>query len=102
MVLELVYGIPRGQDLGGAVDSTVGETMSLPSESQHSDPVVPQAPDVMTVREVAEYLRIKPARVYELATAKKLPGSKVGRQWRFRRIHVIEFLDRTLNLNCRW
>ena len=37
----------------------------------------------MTVRQVAEYLQLSPAKVYELARAGDMPASRVGRQWRF-------------------
>ena len=42
-------------------------------------------PPVMTVDEVAEYLRIPRGSVYKLAQRGKIPGQKVGRHWRFRR-----------------
>ncbi len=39
--------------------------------------------DVLTADEVAEYLRIHPYTVRRLARAGKLPGSRIGGQWRF-------------------
>lgn len=39
--------------------------------------------DVLTVEEVAEYLRIHPYTARRLARAGKIPGFKVGGQWRF-------------------
>ena len=39
--------------------------------------------DVLTAEEVAEYLRIHPYTVRRLARDGKLPGFKVGGQWRF-------------------
>ena len=39
--------------------------------------------DVMTLNEVAEYLRIPRSTTYKLAQEGKLPGQKVGRHWRF-------------------
>ncbi len=42
-------------------------------------------PDVMTVQEVAEYLRLNQMTVYKLAQEGKIPAVKVGRVWRFRR-----------------
>jgi excisionase family DNA binding protein len=50
------------------------------------------APPVMTIAEVAEYLRIPRASVYKLAQQGRIPCQKVGRHWRFRR----EALDRWL------
>jgi excisionase family DNA binding protein len=42
-------------------------------------------PDVMTLTEVAEYLRIPKSTAYKLCQERKIPGQKVGRHWRFRR-----------------
>ena len=53
-----------------------------------------QAPDVMTLNEVAEYLRIPRSTVYKLVQEGRIPGQKVGRQWRFRRETVQAWLDR--------
>lgn len=48
--------------------------------------------EIMTVAELAEYLRVNEATVYRLAQEGKIPGMKVGRQWRFKR----EAIDRLL------
>lgn len=45
---------------------------------------------VMTLREVAKYLRVHPNTVYRLASRRKLPAFKVGSDWRFNR----ESIDR--------
>lgn len=47
-------------------------------------------PEFMTIEEVADYLRVPVSSVYKLAQRGKIPASKVGRHWRFRR----EFIDR--------
>lgn len=39
----------------------------------------------MTVKEVAEYLRVNQRTVYRLAIERRLPGFKVGATWRFKR-----------------
>jgi excisionase family DNA binding protein len=44
-----------------------------------------QQPDVMTVAEVARYLRVNQATVYRLIREEGLPAVKVGNQWRVRR-----------------
>lgn len=40
---------------------------------------------VMTVRELANYLKMKPVTIYKHAQGGKLPGFKVGATWRFKR-----------------
>lgn len=44
-----------------------------------------KAGEMMTTREVAEYLRLNAATVYKLARAGQIPGAKVGRVWRFKK-----------------
>jgi excisionase family DNA binding protein len=51
-----------------------------------------QTPDVMTLNEVAEYLRIPRSTVYKLVREGRIPGQKIGRQWRFRRAVVENWL----------
>lgn len=43
------------------------------------------APPIMTIAEVAEYLRIPRASAYKLAQQGRIPCQKVGRHWRFRK-----------------
>jgi excisionase family DNA binding protein len=40
---------------------------------------------ILTIRGLADYLRIDEKTVYRTAQAGELPGFKVRRQWRFRR-----------------
>jgi len=49
--------------------------------------------DVMTVREVASYLRFDERTVYNLASKGKLPAVKIGKQWRFRRCQIEKLFD---------
>jgi len=44
--------------------------------------------ELLTVDEVADFLRVKPSTVYEWAKQGKIPASKVGRLWRFSRKDV--------------
>jgi len=47
------------------------------------------SPDsVMTVKDVADYLRVNQRTVYRLAADGKLPGFKVGATWRFKRADI--------------
>lgn len=41
--------------------------------------------DIMTIREVAEYLKLTEKTTYRLAAEGELPGFKVGGSWRFTR-----------------
>ncbi len=47
----------------------------------------------MTLVEVAEYLRLSPATLYEMTRTRRGPrGRKVGRRWVWLRSEVIEWL----------
>jgi excisionase family DNA binding protein len=41
--------------------------------------------EILTIREVAEYLKVTERTIYRLAAAKKIPAFKVGGSWRFSR-----------------
>lgn len=47
---------------------------------------------ILTVRDVAEYLRMSEAKVYRLANGRHLPAIRIGKSWRFRK----DLLDRWL------
>ncbi len=42
----------------------------------------------MTIREVADYLRLAEKTAYRYASEGKIPGFKVGGAWRFRRDEI--------------
>jgi excisionase family DNA binding protein len=47
-------------------------------------------PSILTIENVAEYLRVHPSTIYRMLKKKQLPAFKVGRDWRFKR----EAIDR--------
>ena len=47
--------------------------------------------DILTVREVAEYLKINEKTAYRLAAEGKIPGFKVGGAWRCRMDEIEKF-----------
>ena len=48
---------------------------------------------VLSIDEVADYLKIPKSTVYKLAQEGKIPGQKVGRHWRFRRKTIDAWLE---------
>lgn len=46
----------------------------------------------MTIREVADYLKVTERTIYRLAAAKKVPAFKVGGSWRFSRADIDEWI----------
>ena len=47
--------------------------------------------EVLTVTELAEYLRVHRTTIYRLLRARKLPAFKVGSDWRFNREQIDEW-----------
>ena len=50
--------------------------------------------EVMTVSEVAEYLRVNPQTVYRKAKAGELPAVRIGRAIRFRKTELDEWMKK--------
>lgn len=61
---------------------------SDPENLQVNHMGTPTSDSVMTVKEVADYLRVNQRTVYRLAVEGRLPGFKVGATWRFKRIDI--------------
>jgi excisionase family DNA binding protein len=50
--------------------------------------------DIMTIREVAEYLKLAEKTAYHLAAKGTIPGFKVGGAWRIRRSEIDKSIGR--------
>jgi excisionase family DNA binding protein len=50
-------------------------------------------PDVLTVKQAADYLRLNFNTVKRLLSQGKLPGRKVGRQWRIDKDDLKRYLE---------
>jgi len=48
---------------------------------------------IMTLKEVALYLKLTEKTAYRLAAEKKLPGFKVGGSWRFKREDLEQWIE---------
>jgi excisionase family DNA binding protein len=48
--------------------------------------------DIMTIKELADYLKIAEKTAYRFALEKKIPGFKVGTAWRFRKKEIDEWI----------
>jgi excisionase family DNA binding protein len=47
--------------------------------------------EVLTVTELAEYLKVTPSTIYRLLKARKIPGFRIGSDWRFNRVQIDEW-----------
>jgi excisionase family DNA binding protein len=49
--------------------------------------------NMMTVRELAKYLKMKPVTIYKHAQTGKLPAFKIGASWRFKRNTIDKWIS---------
>jgi len=49
--------------------------------------------EILTIREVAELLKINEKTAYRLAAKGKIPGFRVGGSWRFRRTDIDQWIE---------
>jgi excisionase family DNA binding protein len=47
-----------------------------------------EAKEILTAKEVAEYLNVHPLTVHKYAREGKIPAFKIGTDWRFHRKHL--------------
>jgi excisionase family DNA binding protein len=48
--------------------------------------------EILTIREIAEYLKIKEKTIYALVARGGIPGFKVGGSWRFRSSEIEKWI----------
>lgn len=64
---------------------------SILSDVKTGAHVMPE--EIMTLKEVAEYLKLAEKTAYRLAAEGKIPGFKVGGSWRFRKDAIESWID---------
>jgi excisionase family DNA binding protein len=50
------------------------------------------ASEIMTIKEVADYLKVTERTIYRLAAAKQIPAFKVGGSWRFSHADIDQWI----------
>lgn len=50
--------------------------------------------EVLTFEEARKYLKFSKSKLYRLVQQNKVPRSKIGRTWRFKRSKIDEWLDK--------
>ncbi len=53
--------------------------------------------DIITIKEVSEYLKIKEKTAYHLVAKGDIPGFKVGGSWRFRKSEIERWIKEQEN-----
>jgi len=99
----LVAATPSGLRLGSGFEHAVRHSESLHTErdaaaTYRSEPSLSLEETAMsslwTVEEVAEFLNVRPLRIYELVYAREIPFTKIGRrQLRFDPAAIRQWLD---------
>lgn len=51
---------------------------------------------IMTVEEVAEFLKLSKITIYKLVKKGQLPGFRVGNSWRFRKDKILEIISKQM------
>lgn len=49
--------------------------------------------DILTIKEVSEYLKLAEKTTYRLAAEGKIPAFKVGGSWRFRKSEIDSWIE---------
>src|SRR5713101_1404723 len=75
---------PRLPSVPGSSSSLEGLPMSTAADSQ----------EILTLSEAASLLRASPEDIEQLATQQRLPGRRIGTQWRFSRTALLSWLAR--------
>lgn len=57
--------------------------------------------NVLTIEELAAYLKISKSSLYKLAQKGEVPGQKVGKHWRFRRDIIDQWMAESTSANKR-
>ncbi|MCK4802236.1 helix-turn-helix domain-containing protein [bacterium] len=55
---------------------------------------------LMTIREVADYLRLSKVTVYKMTRQGKIPALKIGKQWRYNKSEIDSWVKQKSNSKC--
>nr|WP_159198318.1 helix-turn-helix domain-containing protein [Escherichia coli] len=47
---------------------------------------------ILTIKDVADYLKVNERTIYRLAASSELPGFKVGNSWRFKQSELEQYI----------
>lgn len=54
--------------------------------------------NIVTAKEVGQYLKLTESTIYKLASTGEIPGFKVGKSWRFDMEEIIKTINSAKNL----
>jgi excisionase family DNA binding protein len=85
-VVDLKFGC-RGADTTSVMNDAMATITSL-----NVDTNAQSNSEILTVQEVARFLRVPKSTVYKLARLGQLPASKIGKHWRFLRRDIHDWM----------
>jgi len=53
--------------------------------------------EIMTIEEVAKYLKLKPQTIYTWAQNGRIPAAKLGKEWRFKRSVIDKWFNQHID-----
>jgi PTS system nitrogen regulatory IIA component len=53
--------------------------------------------DIMTIEEVAKYLKLKPQTIYSWSQTGKIPAAKLGKEWRFKKSIIDKWFNQHID-----
>jgi excisionase family DNA binding protein len=60
---------------------------------KNNSPYSKPKPSIMTVKELAKYIRVHTSTIYRLVRENKIPAIKVGNQWRFKKDSIDKWIE---------
>ena len=57
--------------------------------------------DILTIKELADYLKLNEKTTYRLVLNGDIPGFKIGGSWRFERTEIEKWIERQLEKQAR-
>lgn len=72
-----IHDLPKNRQFCTTMYASTTEAALIPMAS----PIAKQ--EILTIKELAEHLKVNERTIYRLASAKKIPAFKVGGSWRF-------------------
>lgn len=79
-------GEPKVGSNGGTAKTVINPMLTKPSKDSGDQ--------ILTVPMLAEYLLCHPSTIYRLLKNKRIPGFRVGSDWRFRRSAIDQWLNK--------
>lgn len=76
-----------------------GKIITALLKNQKRQKFVSNNSEIITIKELAKYLKIAEKTAYRLVLNKKIPGFKVGNAWRFRKKEIDGWIEKQTKKN---